>query len=140
MTAHRVDAGFLRKSLDRQVEEGLDLIGEPTPARRWAGGFLIGGRAFTTAEIADRLLQGGAAGATGQAETLLTRAAARAPGPFAALGMCPACPEHRDVAAHTAKVFAVFGIVTATVCAPCADQRRTEGYTVVPLTTAAAVE
>ncbi len=132
MGAVRVQTRWLRRSLERQVAEALDRLTEPTPYQTWPGGIVVGGRAFTTRELADRLLDGGAAGAEGRARTILAPTAVVARNLWVALGVCPACPDHRDVAV-VASILTPGGRFNVSLCDPCGDTRRPQGYDVVPI-------
>ncbi len=130
MDETQVDARFVRKSLDRQVEEALVLIG--AVPQRWPGGFIAGGRAWTTRELADRLLRDGAAGAEDRAVTIITPFALTARNVFQALQVC-GCGEGRNLAALAVKTYPGFGTIAVQVCDRCAVLRRGAGCTVTPL-------
>ncbi len=126
-----VAAGWRRRSLEIQVGEALAGLHEPTPYQLWPGGIVIGARAFTTRELADRLLDGGAAGAEGRATTILAPHTLTARTLWNALGVC-ACVDHRDVAVVASRP-TITGRNHVAVCGPCGAAANGRGYDVVPI-------
>jgi|GEM_PF-1892063 len=127
MATTLVDGGWRRRSLARQVDEALTTHwykDKPLPkaGARW----LIAGRMWTATQLADRLLDGGSAGATGRDTTIIAPRAQTAGSLYAALGLCVTCPPlcPPDATHLVAIVSRETGIETCRqVCARCADRR-----------------